>query len=396
MKGKSKGQSIIGANRIDSNTNQPQNCKRAVLLGAGHAHLHTIRHAARFTRRGQELLLIAPGPFWYSGLATGMLGGRYPPEQDQVDVAALIGRGGGRFLQGLARAINPKSRTVQLEEGPPLRYDVLSVNLGSEVPEGLVPGLVEHGSAVKPISNLWRLREALEDRFRSSGPGAPVRIVVVGGGASGCEVSANLRRLAEDRGGVAEITLLSSGDRLLEGLPERASAGVVRSFRDRGIVIRSKARADRVEPGEVILDDGLRLPFDVLVASIGLVPPPILGRSGLPTDDRGALLVDDHLRSLADPLVFGGGDCIALQGRPLARIGVYAIRQAPVLLHNLLATLEGQGRPLRRFRPQSRFLLILNLGDGTGLATWGPFHWQGRLAFRWKDWIDRRFLSKYR
>jgi hypothetical protein len=66
-----------------------------------------------------------------------------------------------------------------------------------------------------------------------------------------------------------------------------------------------------------------------------------------------------------------------------AGVGVYAVREAPVLCHNLLASLGG--RPLRRFRPRRRFLLILNLGDGTGLLTWGPFSWHSRLAFRLKD-----------
>jgi NADH dehydrogenase FAD-containing subunit len=113
----------------------------------------------------------------------------------------------------------------------------------------------------------------------------------------------------------------------------------------------------------------------------------------LPTSADGALLVDRYLRSVADPRVFGGGDCIAFQGRALPRVGVYAIREAPILFHNLLATL--QGRPLRPFKPQRHCLLILNLGDGTGLATWGRFHWHGRLAFWLKDRIDRAFLREY-
>jgi NADH dehydrogenase FAD-containing subunit len=110
--------------------------------------------------------------------------------------------------------------------------------------------------------------------------------------------------------------------------------------------------------------------YDFLVHATGLTPPALLRATGLPTSGDGALLVDPFLRSVADPRVFGGGDCVALQGRELAKVGVYAVREAPVLCHNLLATL--QGRPLRRFLPQRRFLLILNLGDGTGLLTWGP------------------------
>jgi NADH dehydrogenase FAD-containing subunit len=97
---------------------------------------------------------------------------------------------------------------------------------------------------------------------------------------------------------------------------------------------------------------------------------------------------------LSDPNVFGGGDCIAFAPRPLPRIGVHAVRQAPVLLHNLAASLDG--RPLRAYRPQRRALLVLNLGDATALATWGPFVWYGHAAFRLKDRIDRRWLAASR
>jgi NADH dehydrogenase FAD-containing subunit len=77
----------------------------------------------------------------------------------------------------------------------------------------------------------------------------------------------------------------------------------------------------------------------------------------------------------------------------LTKAGVDAVREAPVLCQNLLAALPG--RPLPRFRPQRRDLLILNRGDGTGLLTWGPFSWHGPVAFWIKDRIDRAFLRAF-
>jgi hypothetical protein len=134
------------------------------------------------------------------------------------------------------------------------------------------------------------------------------------------------------------------------------------------------ARGARGEPGGV--DSRRQAPYDFLIHAMSLRPPPILCASGLPTSTDGALLVDPFLRSVADARVFGRGDCIAFQERELAKVGVYAFRESPVLYHNLLVTLHG--RPLWRFRPQHRFLLILNLGDGTGLLTWGSFSWHSR------------------
>ena len=72
----------------------------------------------------------------------------------------------------------------------------------------------------------------------------------------------------------------------------------------------------------------------------------------------------------------------------------FAIRQGPIIFNNLRAVLEGG--PLAEYEPQRRFLYILNLGDGTGLATYGPFVWRGRLSWKLKHYIDTKFLEKYR
>jgi NADH dehydrogenase FAD-containing subunit len=366
--------------------------RRAVLLGAGHAHLFTLKRTAEFVRHGFELVLAAPENFWYSGLATGVLAGNYSPELDQIDVGALVSQGGGRFLRARATAIDVAARTVSLGTGEALSYDVLSCNLGSEVPLDAIPGAATHGYAVKPVHNLWELRQGLEARIGSA-PREPLRVLVVGGGATGCEIAANIQHLVAARGGRADVTVLARGDRLLRQMSPGAAKKMADILERRGVRLAMRSPVVRVDSAAVMTADGESVAYDFLVHATGLTPPPILRATGLPTSADGALLVDPHLRSVADERVFGGGDCVALQGHELAKVGVYAVRESPVLCHNLLATLEG--RPLRRFRPQRRFLLILNLGDGSGLLTWGPFSWHGRLAFWLKDRIDRAFLREY-
>jgi NADH dehydrogenase FAD-containing subunit len=367
--------------------------RRAVLLGAGHAHLFILKRTAAFVRRGSELVLVAPDAFWYSGLATGVLAGTYPPELDQIDVGALVVKGGGRFIRARATAIDVAARTVSLDTGSTVSYDVLSCNLGSEVPLDAIPGAATHGYAVKPVRNLWELRQALEARMGPAAPRQPLRVVIVGGGATGCEVAASIQHLVATRGGQAHINVLARGDSLLAEMPRSAAEKMARILQRRGVRVVLRSPVVRVEREAVTTADGDQVPYDFLVHATGLTPPAILRTTGLPTSADGALLVDRFQRSVADPRVFGGGDCVALQGRELAKVGVYAVREAPVLCHNLRATL--QGRPLRRFRPQRRYLLILNLGDGTGLLTWGPFSWHSRLAFWLKDRIDRAFLRAY-
>jgi NADH dehydrogenase FAD-containing subunit len=364
--------------------------KRAVLLGAGHAHLPILRRAAVFAERGHELVVVAPDDFWYSGLATGMLGGFYPPELDRIDIGALVARAGARFVRDAAVGIDQAGRTVRLASGRQLEWDVLSLDLGSAPPP--IAGAGEGTYGVKPISDLWQLRRDLEACFRRGG--SP-RVVIAGGGVTAGELAANIAALARSFDARLELGLLAAGDRPLGQLPEGARRVALGLLERRGVRLRTGARVVRLESGRAVTAGGESEPFEVFVNATGLRPDPLLQASGLAVDEDGALIVDEHLRSIAAPGVFGGGDGIALQGRPLAKIGVHAIRQAPILHANLLATLAGTGG-LRRFEPQQRYLWIMNLGEGTGLAVRGSWWWHGRSAWLLKDWIDRRFLARHR
>lgn len=363
---------------------------RIVLVGAGHAHAGVLLGADALGGRGHEVVLVAPGDFWYSGLATGVVGGRHAPEEDRVDVARLAAARGVHWVRDTAVAIDAGARRLALASGESLGWDALSLDVGSEVVPD-VPGAAEHAVSVKPIAGLCGLGARLAADWPARGPR---RVVVVGGGASGAEVAANLAALAAGRAAEARVTVVGRADRLVPDLPRGAAARLARTLARRGLVLRLGASVASVEADAVRLDDGERLPADLVVWAAGVRPPPLAARSGLPVDAAGALRVDEHLAALGHPAIFGGGDCIAFPGRDLPKIGVHAVREAPVLLHNLAAAVEAG--PRRRYAPQRRTLLILNLGDGTGLAVRGAWWWHGRMALRLKDWIDRRWLARLR
>jgi NADH dehydrogenase FAD-containing subunit len=364
--------------------------KRVLLVGAGHAHLHVIANAQRFVELGHSVTVLSPGPFWYSGLATGMVGGTYCVADDQVDVAALARKHGARFVGDAAIGFDIAVKTVVTEGNSSLEYDVLSLNLGSDPPH--LPG--ENAPScyrVKPIPELARMREDLLRRF-ASGPKV-VRVVVAGGGATAAELALNIDALARRARAETEITIVGGRRASLKQLrpgPARSLMGVLER---RGIILLRGRRVERIADGSAELSNGEAITFDLFLNAAGLHPSEVVARTGLPVDGSGALRVNSHLRSIADDSVHAAGDCMSLEGNPLAKIGVYAIRQAPVLLANLLAA--AQGTQPQTFVPQKRYLWIINLGDGTGLAMRGGLWWRGRSAFWLKDRIDRRFLGLY-
>jgi NADH dehydrogenase FAD-containing subunit len=113
----------------------------------------------------------------------------------------------------------------------------------------------------------------------------------------------------------------------------------------------------------------------------------------LPTGADGGLLVNSALQCTEYPDIFGGGDCISFEPCALAKVGVYAVRENHVLLHNLRAFLKKE--ELKQFDPGNDYLLIFNLGDRDGVLYKKWLRFSGNFAFRIKDYIDSTFMKKF-
>jgi len=363
--------------------------RHLVLVGGGHAHLAVLVGLDRIVGRGHRVTLISPDPYhYYSGMGPGLIGGFYQPREIRFHVEKTARERGGEFVRDVVVAVDPARRSLRLGSGGEIYYDVVSFNTGSLVPSDNMAEFGRDVVPVKPIVNLIKVRKRLA-KGRKSGT---KKIIVVGGGPAGVEMAGNLRRLTGRESAGAQISLIA-GRSLLPGFPRRFRLAAKGSLVSRGVEVREGTRVVRLAQGEAESDDGTTSHFDLALVATGVIPSPLFKGSGLPTGPDGGLLVNKFLQGVSHPEIFGGGDCICFQPRPLNKVGVFAVRQNPVLYHNLLAALEEQS--LRPFRPQRKFLLILNLGDGQGLLHRGGLVWCGRTAFRLKDYIDRGFMKRF-
>jgi selenide,water dikinase len=161
----------------------------------------------------------------------------------------------------------------------------------------------------------------------------------------------------------------------------------------RGISVVCGAPVLAVEPGRLILQDRAPIDADEILWTTQAAPARWLGKTGLPLDDRGFLRVDDMLRVAGHENLFAAGDTIAFPSRELPKSGVYAVRAGPVLAENIRRSLTG--RSLRPFRPQREALYLVSDGERRAVGTRNGLTFEGAWVWRWKDWIDRRFMRKF-
>ena len=361
---------------------------RIVLVGAGHAHLHVLGRAQPLRDAGIALHLISPATFLYSGLATGALSGALDLDIGQIDVAALAAAQGVRHDLDRVSGVDLAGRQARLAGGGTVDFDMISFNVGSTVddPRGLRagPGVWP----VKPLASLLRLRGVVEAAITTSGR-CPA-IVIAGAGQTAFEVAAALCGLCERRGVGPHITVVGPTVDAAWA-PERAAQRLLGTLRARGV----EFRADRVVArgsNACELASGLSQACEALVLATGLVAADLMRTLDLPTDENGRLRVSSRLQALDNERVFAVGDCGVLDQDPRPCVGVFGVRAAPILVENLVAFAKGRG--LAAYRPQRRWLSIMDLGDGTGLALRGRIWWLGRAALHLKRWLDLGFVRR--
>lgn len=369
-----------------------ENVRHVVLVGGGHAHVHVLKSFAMRPEKSVRLTLISPHTYaTYSGMVPGVLAGQYEPAAAQIDLRSLAARAGAAFVPDRVTRIETQSRVLRLQERPPVAYDVLSLDIGSQPArqERILPGA--RVAIVKPIE------EAVIGIGRAlSGPppAAGRRVVVVGAGAGGVElafgITARLRR--EDKG---SVILCDRDAAPMSNRGPRTTQVVEAALKQKGIEFLGGVEVSSVDAAGAHLSDGRLLEADLVVWATGARGPGLFKTSTLPTDDRGFLRVGDDLRNLQHPEIFAAGDCASLVSHPnLPKAGVYAVRQGPVLAANLRAAARGAKR-MRVYKPQSQTLSLLNTGDGRAILSWGQVAFHHSLAWRLKDFIDRRFMQKY-
>lgn len=321
------------------------------------------------------------------------------------------------FQQGELLGLDRERKTVSVsacfdadgQEILPQReiaYDTLILAIGSVTSFFNVPGAEQHAIALDTTAQAERFRRQLiaacmraQNRLGENENAARPRvdIGIIGGGATGVELSAELRNTAQilrayglhhlDPVRDINITIIEAGQRILAALPERVSNETTKLLRKLNVDVFTSERVTEIQERCVRTASGKSVPADLIVWAAGIRAPDVLQTLGLPVNKQGQIIVTQTLRTEVDKNIFAFGDCAACPapetGRTVPPRAQAAHQQAKFLLRALPRHLTGEPLPTFTFRDLGSLVSLGRLsavGNLMGNLVGGSMLIEGLLA----------------
>ncbi|WP_369929661.1 NAD(P)/FAD-dependent oxidoreductase [Xanthomonas sp. NCPPB 2632] len=304
---------------------------RVVIVGGGAAGIELATRLGRQRRFDVALVDRDASHFWkprLHELAAGLLG-------DGEEAVPFLAHGqahGYRFEPGALRGLDAARRTIDLDAVhlpntdelilPPrsLGYDTLVLAFGSRVNDFGTPGVLDHCDMLdSPAQAIALRRKILALALRSAGdPDKRIRVGIVGAGATGVELAAELHHAFNDMhryGGLdsaskLDVTLMDMADRVLPAVDPHTSASAQRVLEGMHVTLRLGVGVSAVEADGFHLSDGSVVPCDIRVWAAGVTGQDMVERLGhfeLSRDKR--IVVDERLAAKGIEGIYAMGDC---------------------------------------------------------------------------------------
>lgn len=385
-----------------------------VVVGGGAGGLELVRKlGARYGREDFDVILVERNnTHIWKPLLHEVAAGSLDANLDEVGYRGHGHRWGYRFFLGSLESIDREARQVVIaplldEDGSELsgrhriRYDYLVLAIGAVSNDFGTPGARQHCLFLDSRREADRFRQKLLDNClrvsRSTDPAARVEIVIVGGGATGVELAAELFNAAsalrhyglevfdESR---LSVTLIEAGPRILPALPEKLAGAAKAELENLGVRVLVNTKVIEVRAGEVVTSDG-SLRANLKVWAAGVRGPDILKDiGGLETNKANQLVVTPTLQTTRDARIFAIGDCASLvppgETRGVPPRAQAAHQMAATAFDNLKALIAGR-TDLQPFVYRDKGSLVSlsrysTVGSLMGNLVGGRMAIEGRLA----------------
>jgi NADH dehydrogenase len=381
---------------------------RIVIVGGGIGGLVTATHLVRrLGRSGKaEILLVDRNRahVWKPMLHT-FAAGTSDYTYENVSFIPHAKLTGYKYRPGDFGGLDRKAQTIKLNPTPlpaagemlpatTIHYDTLILALGSQANDFGTPGVLKHCHFIDDIGQATVFNDLLRSKvFLAANAGKDFDVVIVGGGATGVELAAELTMeiVSSYHSDVTRthlrLNLIESTTRVLTAFPERISHSVEARLRILGVDLRTRTKVVSVDTRGVSLDGDRRIEADLVVWAAGVKGPAVMSKlDGVEINKRGQAQVGDTLQTLSDERIFALGDCSDLagaDGRSLPSTAQVARQQALFLAKSLASHIRS-GTSLGHFKYRDMGSLV-SLGEYGAYGTLGSYGFLKGAAF--KGWL---------
>lgn len=388
-----------------------------VVVGGGAGGLELVRRlGAKYGRKRHDIILVDQNlSHIWKPLLHEVAAGSLDANLDEVGYRGHCARWGYRFFQGSLDGIDRANKTISLapvlddhgEEliGPhTIRYDILVLALGSISNDFGVPGVKDHCIYLDSREQADKFRTKLLNhclrvsRAMLADPAADqrVKIAIVGAGATGVELAAELYNAAgalrhyglevfdESR---MDVTIIEAGPRILPALPEKLSDAARKELNALGVEVREKTQIIEARRRCLITGTGDEIHADLMVWAAGVKGADFLGELGLATNPRNQILVTETMQTVTDEDIFALGDCASYTppdaDSPIPPRAQAAHQMAGTVFTNISRKLKG--KKLKGFVYHDKGSLISlsrfsTVGSLMGNLVGGSLAVEGRMA----------------
>ncbi|MBC7881586.1 MAG: NAD(P)/FAD-dependent oxidoreductase [Anaerolineae bacterium] len=356
---------------------------RIVIVGGGFAGLTTALSLESYTWKGErpEILLIDSSErFVFAPLLYELISGELKNWEVAPRFEELLENSQIHYKQATVEGIDLDNRKVHLSDGTAESYDSLALTAGGVTPVDFVLGAREFALPFRAFADAQTLIARLKSALESGAD--PVRIALVGGGASGVELACKLADVLKLK---ASITLFDREKEILNEFGAPAQTYARKELKDRNIRLSLETKILSVNSDGLTLQalgrEQEMLPFDIVLWTVGTAVPALVKALDVPKDATGRLKVEPTLQLSGYPEVFAYGDLAAVlddKGQSIGSTAQSAYQEGQFAAWNIWATLEK--RPLLNFRYTS-LGQILGLGIDGGFASLLGLQVSGKPAY---------------
>jgi len=396
---------------------RPVRKTQIVVVGGGAAGLElATRLGAHFGRRHFDIILVEKNrTHIWKPLLHEVAAGSLDANLDEVGYRSHGFAWGYRFFYGTMEGIDRDQRQVLIapirdEDGReimgrhPIRYDYLVLAVGSVTNDFGTKGVAENCIFLDSRLQADRFRSKLLDhclrvsRTLQVDPAADaqVRVDIVGGGATGVELAAELYNAATELRHYGlevfdesrlKVTLIEAGPRILPALPEKLAEAAHKELEALGVRVITGEQVVEATPEGMITKSGEFIKADLRIWAAGVKGPDLLAGLGLEVARGNQLVVTPTLQTTRDARIFAIGDCAYFlpqgESRPVPPRAQTAHQMAAVAFHNLKALIRGT--PLKSFVYHDHGSLVSlshfsTVGSLMGNLVGGRMAIEGRLA----------------